>query len=111
MNSCVFCAIVAGDSPAEVVRQWPGAIAIVPLKPVTKGHVIVLPKVHVATAIADPVLTGYVMTCAATLAPHPSNIITSIGSEATQTIMHLHIHVVPRAPGDGLNLPWSGGTS
>lgn len=109
-DGCVFCAIIAGDEPAEVVYQWPDAIAIVPLNPVTKGHVIVLPKQHVRDALADPEVTARVMKCTAEIAHRPANLITSAGGAATQTVWHLHIHIVPRRSGDGLMLPWSAGT-
>jgi histidine triad (HIT) family protein len=107
---CVFCDIVAGQAPATVVAASDAAVAIVPLDPVVDGHVIVLPRHHVAYATTDPELTGEVMTLAATFAQrhHAANLITSIGHEATQTVFHLHIHVVPRHEGDGLCLPWTG---
>lgn len=108
---CPFCAIVASDAPATIVWEWASALAIVPLNPVTRHHVIVLPKQHVADATDDPMLTGYVMACASTLVTGGSaNIITSIGRPATQSVFHLHIHVVPRSEGDGLALPWTGQT-
>ena len=108
-TACVFCAIVAGESPATVVRAWPNAIAIRPRGGVNPGHVLVLPHVHVPDAGTDPDITAAVMRCAAELmAEHDAaNIITSRGSAATQTVFHLHVHVVPRAEGDGLPLPWT----
>lgn len=105
---CAFCRIIDGTEPAQVVRRWNLAIVIVPLDPVTPGHVIVLPTTHVRDAIERPAVTAMVMHRAAQVAPHPCNIITSCGSEATQTVPHLHIHVVPRRAGDGLALPWTG---
>jgi histidine triad (HIT) family protein len=47
-EDCVFCRIAAGDAPATIVRAWPDALAIVPLGPVTPGHILVIPKAHVA---------------------------------------------------------------
>jgi len=110
-DGCVLCAIVAGDAPAKLVAEWPGAVAIVPLNPVVEGHVIVLPRRHVEDATTHPGVTGYVMECAAEFAERPANIITSAGGAATQTVFHLHVHIVPRRDGDGLMLPWSPGTS
>lgn len=109
-NTCAFCAITAGEAPAEVVREWPDALAIVPRGGgVTEGHVLVLPRTHVADAGTDPEVTAAVMRRAAELmAGLPSaNLITSKGSPATQTVFHLHVHVVPRRQGDDLSLPWS----
>ena len=68
-----------------------------------------LPRVHVPDAGTDPDVTAAVMRRAAELmAEHgAANLITSRGAAATQTVFHLHVHVVPRRPGDGLMLPWS----
>ncbi|MFB7672222.1 HIT family protein [Kitasatospora purpeofusca] len=109
-GGCVFCAIGAGLAPAQVVRRWPETIAIVPLGPVTDGHVIVLPTRHVPDAAFEPVVTGLTMRRAAELAQSAggaANLITSIGADATQTVPHLHIHLVPRRAHDGLALPWT----
>lgn len=105
--TCVFCGIIAGVAPAVVVREWPDAVAIVPLDPVTPGHLLVVPRVHVVDATVDPEVTGVAMRRAAELAAPPCNLITSAGAAATQTVWHLHIHVVPRRVGDGLPLPWT----
>ncbi|MGW4651338.1 HIT family protein [Kitasatospora sp. NPDC004289] len=113
-GGCVFCAISAGLAPAQVVRRWPETIAIVPLNPVTDGHVIVLPTRHVPDAAHEPVVTGLTMRRAAELAKAtggPANIITSIGPESSATVPHLHIHLVPRRAHDGLALPWTPATT
>lgn len=106
---CIFCKIVAGEAPATVVREWDDAMAIVPLGPVVDGHVIVIPKQHVADAGVDPAVSATTMARAAELMSElgAANIITSKGADATQTVYHLHIHVVPRAAGDELPLPWT----
>ncbi|GIH26820.1 hydrolase [Acrocarpospora phusangensis] len=108
-QSCVFCDIVAERAPATVIRAWPETIAITPISPVTPGHVLVLPRTHVSDVADDPDVSGLTMTRAAELAAeHPAaNIITSRGAAATQSIFHLHLHVVPRAHGDALPLPWT----
>lgn len=68
-----------------------------------------LPRVHVEDAGNDPETTAAVMRRAAELmAEHAAaNLITSKGEPATQSVFHLHVHVVPRADGDGLPLPWT----
>lgn len=106
--SCAFCNIVLGTASAIIVREWPDALAIVPLNPVTDGHLLIIPKAHVTDACEDPVVTGAVMQRAVELPDRPCNLITSVGRAATQSVFHLHIHVVPRQFGDGLALPWSG---
>lgn len=111
MTTCPFCEIAAGRAPATVVREWDDAIAIVPLNPVTDGHLLVLPREHVTDFADDPAVSGHAMNRAAELAgDYPAgsmNLITSRGSAATQTVFHLHLHLVPRRAGDGLALPWT----
>lgn len=109
MSDCVFCAIIADRAPATVVREWPDAIAIVPLGPVVDGHVLVIPRQHVADFGVDPDVSALTMRRAAEIVPYPANIITSLGREATQSVFHLHVHIVPRAEDDGLALPWYSG--
>ena len=109
MSECVFCEIVAKRAPAMIVDEWDDAIAIVPLNPVTEGHVLVIPRQHVKDATAFPDVTGLVMRRAGLFAADlgSCNIITSVGAEATQSVFHMHVHVVPRREGDGLALPWT----
>ena len=109
--TCVFCAIAAGEAPATVIRRWDArdVFAIRPLVGVNDGHVLVIPTAHVADAGVDPEVSARTMACAAELmAEHAdANIITSKGSHGTQTVFHLHIHVVPREQDDELPLPWT----
>lgn len=107
---CAFCAIIADEAPASIVRRWDTVIAIRPRHPVTPGHVLVIPHQHVADIGSDPMVTAAAAAAAAELAAElpACNVITSRGSEATQTVFHLHLHVVPRVAGDALLLPWTG---
>lgn len=110
-EQCVFCQIVDGCAPAKIVREWPEAIAIVPLGPVVPGHLLVIPRTHVDDFTADPQVSAATMRRAAELGGElggAMNLITSKGWEATQSVFHLHIHLVPRTAGDGLRLPWTG---
>lgn len=107
MTDCVFCRIVNGQAPSTQVREWPDAVAIVPHRPVVDGHVLVIPKRHVADFTEDPDVTAAVMRRASGIGEYPMNLITSAGSAATQTVFHLHVHLVPRRDGDGLALPWT----
>lgn len=111
MTDCVFCEIVAGQAPATIVREWDDALAIVPLGPVVDGHTLVIPKQHVADFGEDPEVSATTMRRAAELAAgdQAMNVITSRGREATQSVWHLHLHLVPRAENDGLALPWYSG--
>lgn len=108
--SCVFCDVAEGVGPAVVLRETGACLVIAPLGPVTPGHVLVIPRVHVADAAERPEVTAMTAQVAALWARDagaPFNLITSAGVAATQTVRHLHIHYVPRADGDGLALPWS----
>lgn len=120
MSDCVFCEILAGRETAKVLADGISSIAIEPLNPVTHGHFIVIPRTHVADAYDDSSVTGQAMTDAAQWAKMFSwrnplyasvNFISSVGRAATQSVFHLHIHVVPRAENDGLALPWYSGKS
>jgi histidine triad (HIT) family protein len=111
--ACPFCDY-AGPSP--VLAYLHGCLIFEPLTPVIKGHVVVVPKTHVVSVgkaklwdgeQKDAVAGAF---CAATFWSQQydaSNIITSSGRAATQSIEHLHVHVIPRREGDGLALPWS----
>jgi histidine triad (HIT) family protein len=108
---CPFCAkFEAGLDPHW---PWQDHIVIEPLNPLVPGHVLVIPRNHVEDFGQDPITSAMVMARAAALVrPYSEdgasfNIITSIGAAATQTVRHLHVHVVPRTEGDGLKLPWT----
>lgn len=109
---CVFCAIVRSDTPATVVREWPDTIAILPRGGVGQrgDHVLVIPRCHVATAIEDPAVTGLVSTRAAQLAVglgwDNANFIFNVGLYGSQTVLHLHGHLLRRRLGDHIALPW-----
>lgn len=119
MTDCIFCQIVAGESPAETVATWTDAIAIVPIDPVVDGHLLVIPRHHVRDFAEDPMVTAVTMARAAEYVrdtsqhgtTRPANLITSARREATQSVFHLHVHIIPRAENDGLALPWYSGRS
>lgn len=115
-EKCVFCGIIAGTAPATIVKRWDDAIAFTPLNPVTLGHVLVVPLEHVPNFTTNPDVTMRTMARAAMLAREMEpagdwNLITSKGRHATQSVFHLHVHLVPRKMGDQLILPWGGSTS
>lgn len=114
-RGCPFCLIVDGQAPATIVRDWSDAVAIVPLGPVVEGHTLIIPKTHVTDFADDPDVTGATARRAAQLCRDldlvHANLITSRGVHATQSVWHLHLHLVPRAANDGLALPWYSGRS
>lgn len=111
MNDCPFCARIAAG---EYDYHDDHDVAFQPLNPVTPGHFLVVPRKHMESALEPfaPILLGGAMRLAAILARRMDltncNFINSAGPAATQTVPHLHVHVVPRRPGDGLALPWTG---
>ena len=106
---CVFCEIVAGRSRAEVVLDEEKLIAFLDVRPVFQGHVLVVPKGHHETlmdlpnALLEPVLGATKRIATAVergLGAEGSWI--AINNRVSQTVPHLHVHVVPRRKGDGL---------
>ena len=107
--ACPFCDRIARQEfdPKTADSM---VVTFEPLAPVTPGHLLVVSRSHIRTAHDDPITAGFAMQKAATLARGGDyNIITSIGPAATQTVDHLHVHLVPRRHGDGLALPWNPG--
>lgn len=106
---CPFCVRI---QRGQYENRAQGVIWFEPLNPVTPGHMLFVPTVHtewsdlvaameLKHAVGQAVRYGK--------GQHESfNIITSCGADATQTIPHLHVHLVPRDEGDGLHLPWTG---
>lgn len=112
---CEFCQIVRGEQPARVVGDSSDALAFFPLRPVCLGHTIVIPKTHVRDLWAADSLPGMGLLQAAirvgqainrTLRPDGLNLISSAGEAASQTVFHLHLHVVPRWSGDHIGRIW-----
>jgi histidine triad (HIT) family protein len=108
--SCIFCRIVAGEIPAEVVACEPEGVAFLDVQPLADGHVLVVPRAHVATiedlepAAADALfrmvrrLAGPVRQA---LDAAGTTIGVNNGDATGQTIPHVHVHIVPRWPNDG----------
>ncbi len=111
MTGCPFCKRIAAG---EFDYSDEHSVAFQPLNPVTPGHFLVVPRTHVVSALEPlaPILLGGAMRLAVTLARQMDltacNFINSAGAAATQSVPHLHVHVVPRREGDGLRLPWTG---
>lgn len=106
---CVFCQIVAGDVPALVVAESPDCVAFLDQRPVFPGHTLVVPREHVVTladlptsalgghfALVQRVAVAVEKGCAA------GGTFIAINNKVSQSVAHLHTHVVPRTKGDGL---------
>lgn len=113
-KNCIFCKIIRGTEPATIVGDYEDSIVIVPLNPVVEGHLLVIPRTHVSDFADNWRIAGLVMSDASyhvqqTNPEADYNLITSKGISATQSVFHLHIHLVPRRENDGLALPWYSG--
>jgi histidine triad (HIT) family protein len=111
--SCVFCAIVAGEAPAIRIYEDDGYLAILDIRPFTRGHTLVLPKQHTvdltdtpSETLADMVVIGQRIARAAraTELADATNIGINDGRAAFQTMFHIHLHVLPRRNGDKLSV-------
>lgn len=109
--SCVFCAIVAGQSPAIRIHEDDEYLAILDIRPFTRGHTLVLPKRHSVDLTDTPpeTLAGMAAlgqriarAARATELADATNIAINDGRAAFQTVFHVHLHVLPRRTGDKL---------
>jgi histidine triad (HIT) family protein len=106
---CVFCGIVAGSVPAFKVVDVPSGVGFLDTRPVFKGHVLVVPRSHVETLPLLPAsdLPGYFelvqrVAAAVPAALEAQGTFVAINNVVSQSVPHLHTHVVPRTKGDGL---------
>src|SRR5438034_3333800 len=108
-ENCVFCSIARGQTSASVVVREGGFFAFLDARPVFKGHVLVVPVDHTPdiAALPEPDV-GPLFSLARRIA---TAIETGLGSQGaflcvnnkvSQSVPHLHVHVVPRTKGDGL---------
>ena len=117
MSDCLFCRMVAGEIPADVVHETDRVLVFRDINPQAPTHVLVVPKEHHATlgtlAAADPELTGELVAAAHAVAlqeglvsdgaPEPGyRLVANTGPQAGQTVHHVHLHVLG---GRGLGWP------
>jgi histidine triad (HIT) family protein len=113
---CIFCKIIAGELPGEIVDQDERTVAFMDINPATRGHALVVPRRHArdlleiepdelaATTLAAQRLAR---TVRERLGAAGVNVINSCGRAAWQTVFHFHLHVIPRYVDDPLRLPWT----
>ena len=113
MSDCLFCRIVAGEVPADVVHETDRTLAFRDIGPQAPTHVLVVPREHHAdagaVADADPALLAEVMTAAVAVARHEGlaggyRLVANTGDDGGQTVHHLHVHVL-----GGRRLSWPPG--
>ena len=113
--NCEFCRIVRRLDAARIVCETDVAVAFFPLKPAALGHTLVVPKDHVSDLLSiDEQTAGRLMETTVRVArainravqPDGMNFISSAGEAASQTVFHLHFHLVPRWKGDHIPSIW-----
>ena len=114
-NDCLFCGIVAGEIPAQIVDSDEHTVAFMDINPATPGHALVVPRTHSADFfdVADDDLWHTMLAARRlarrideTLAPDGFNLLNACRPAAWQTVFHFHVHVIPRYDDDPLKLPW-----
>jgi histidine triad (HIT) family protein len=115
-TECPFCAIVRGDdSSVEIIDESPTWIAFFPLAPATPAHTLIVPRQHVENywLLSDRLASNLAVAAIRVgeairqaLEPEGMNLLTSAGEAAEQSVLHVHLHVVPRWSGDAIGPIW-----
>jgi histidine triad (HIT) family protein len=114
-QDCLFCGIVAGDVPAQIVDSDEHTVAFMDINPATRGHSLVVPRTHSSDLmeISDEDLERTMVAARrlaerldAALEPDGFNVLNACRPAAWQTVFHYHLHVIPRYDDDPLKLPW-----
>ena len=112
---CVFCKIVTGEIPSFTLFEDEATLAFMDINPANEGHALVIPKEHAVDlySISDEALARTLLTAkkvaaavARTLNPDGLNLVQCNGPAAAQSVMHFHVHVLPRVKDDGLAMNW-----
>jgi histidine triad (HIT) family protein len=113
---CIFCKIIAGEVPGQIIDQDERTVAFMDISPATRGHALVVPRRH-ARDLLEIEAGDLAATIEGTqrvarriserLRPDGVNLLNSCGRAAWQTVFHFHIHVIPRYADDPLRLPWT----
>jgi histidine triad (HIT) family protein len=113
--NCIFCKVIAGELPGEIVDSDDRTVTVMDINPATRGHVVVIPREHTAdlSTVSDEDLVAtmhaarrMVKRIRETFEPAGFNVLNNMGRAAWQSIFHFHVHVIPRYENDPLQLPW-----
>ena len=109
MTSCAFCEIIAGQLPADVILDEPEALAFLDRRPVFPGHTLLVPRRHVGSLDDLPAdLVGPLFDAARRLrravrvAVEADGSVVAVNNHISQSVPHLHVHILPRRRRDGL---------
>ncbi|MBQ7954728.1 MAG: HIT family protein [Lachnospiraceae bacterium] len=117
-DNCIFCKIANGDIPSKTIYEDEMFKVILDLGPATKGHALILPKEHADNLYELPEETaGAAMKLAKKLSVQMKdklgadgfNLVQNNGEVAGQTVMHFHLHLIPRYQNDGQRIGWTPG--
>ncbi|MBY0144872.1 HIT family protein [Neobacillus niacini] len=121
MSDCIFCKIVNGDIPSAKVFENEHVLAFLDISQVTKGHTLVIPKIHkenlyeLTPDIANNLFASVPAIAKALKSeyePLGLNLVNNNGEHAGQTVFHFHMHLIPRyGKGDGFGAVWKTNTS
>lgn len=121
MSDCIFCKIVNGEIPAAKVFENEHVMAFLDISQVTKGHTLVIPKVHKENLFElTPDIAKNLFESVPSIAnalkkeykPLGLNLVNNNGEQAGQTVFHFHMHLIPRyGQGDGFGAVWKSNTS
>jgi histidine triad (HIT) family protein len=114
-EDCIFCKILAGELPAEIVDEDERTVSFMDIAPATRGHALVIPRRHAADllevgeedlAAVAAASRRLALRAKERLGADGVNLLNACGRAAWQTVFHFHVHVIPRYTGDPLRLPW-----
>ena len=116
MENCIFCKIIAGDIPSMRVYEDDDCVAILDINPAAPGHTLILPKKHYQDVFEmDEAMAGKLMMVAKEIGKRQMdrlgaqgvNLVQNNGAAAGQTVLHFHLHVIPRYENDGAMVLWN----
>ncbi len=116
MSDCIFCMIAGGEIPSNTIYEDDDFRVILDNGPATKGHALVLPKQHYANLfeIPEETLAGAAKVAKKVAANMKEklgcdglNLVQNNGEVAGQTVMHFHLHVIPRYKDDNQHILWN----
>ncbi len=109
MPDCLFCSIIRGEVAGHVVLETDDVVGFLDTRPVFKGHTLLVPREHVVTLpdlpdrLRDPFLAaGQRLAAAMVTGLGAQGSFVAMNNTVSQSVAHLHLHVVPRTKGDGL---------
>ncbi|MFC4322162.1 HIT family protein [Litchfieldia salsa] len=116
MSDCIFCKIIDGEIPCSKVYEDENVLAFLDISQVTKGHTLVIPKVHKKDIFElSPDLSSQIFSVVPKIAeaikkefePIGLNLLNNNGEDAGQSVFHYHVHIIPRyGKGDGFGAVW-----